>query len=1821
MRTTLLILALALGRAAGLSAAAPDAPQGLTAAATGLSGQVQLSWQPVTAPAAVTGYHVFHNSVSSLTGALDFYVTGTSAVVTGLADRVPRWFFVASDEAGVGPGPTGTAAVATPYQPPDAPVMTVQALSYSSRVLLGWDQPSTYGTQLGAVRVQAFSGGITSTVGAYPPGTLDAELAVGCGGVISFTARALDLFGSSSAASAPVPIALPCPPTAAAGPVGGGSWQVAWFAGAGPAPAAWELRSATAPGLADPLPTLVTVVAGTALGAGVPLPPQGQGLWVRAYAVSAGGLTSAASNEVALLQAPTDLTATPSKARVRLQWSAPSMNLTQGVTAYQVHYATYPHGGYGDVGASVSIVAAAAGTLQAVTLTGLADGADHWFTVAAQGGSGPSQVGASSLTVQARTGLPSPVFSAATALSSSALSFAWTAVDTAPSTPAAYHLHRSFNADLSAAVLLTVTSGLAVTGVAAPAPGSVAWYFLTVTDSAGAASAASPPAQARLRLPALQAPVLSLAATGNARVSLRWDPVPEAGRYQVYRSTQAGGGFGALLGGQVEALEFVDVAPVNGTPNYYLVHAQVPVGLGSAVHSSEASNAVTALPGVLPGVPGRYATTAQGVDLAHLTAVARGAGGVDLAWTAAAAGSSAISAYQVWRGYAAAALSQVASVTATSYADPAAPLPIQALFYGVRAVDKAGRIGPMVTGTVGQPQAWPAPSSLTAQVLAGGVRLNWSPPGVQGTYPLSAYAVSRRWQVGGPYDLLATLTGTAYVDLAPDTAQGNQPSYQVRIVDAAGGSGVAATAGVTLAPAAPVSGAPTAVSGALARPLAQAGTPVQLSWRPNPQAEAVLGYRVWRDAVELTVTAGLGHLDTPGLGSAPVYRVQAINAQGDGVSGTAQPAPIFVAPPQPQWVSVVAQVEPGREGGALGLRLAWQDLGAPVDVDAYQVWAQTGAWSGLGSATFLTETAATSFEDLLLSPTAQVSYAVLARSGAHATASPTAQLALAVPPEPGSLSGLSAVARSDGAWLGWAPSSAAVEYWVFRSTAALPAHPPVGLRLTRTAATSFVDASAPGGGDLHYAIAPVNSLGRGMAVTTTVQPLGGAPAWLSATAGFDGVPQVQLQWGAPSSPQTATAYLVWRATSAAAVLAGSGDLLTYTAASTYTDAVPLSNTAYHYAVAGVDLVAGPPKAVGPVRAYQPPSAPLAALARGGQGAVDLSWSPAPAHEGVTGWALNLEVDGVPSTLTLPASLASHRVTGLGPGTQVTFSAQALNSAGASPSSLSAFARANAAGAAPQPLSVKAQAGFAASLSWQARVLLSWSAPGAGSVLVYRAAAPLPLSLASGGPASPIYLTGLSGAVGGLTDTVDALGQALGYAVSAVSLDGLPGGESAAVAAPSVRAYRPPGLTGLSATAGDGRVDLRWGPPAEPGTFGLAASPYRLHRRTGGLAPAFAGLVEDAGFPKDLSGNAYADTDVVNGQSYWYFLSVRDAAGEPALAASYPRDANGAHAPMQPQGPPRPPATLVAVAGDSTVSLRWVAPQSAAVSGALYSVYRRTLDGDFGGPLPWMHRVGPSVTDFVNVTQVVLTLRDEPLSVSPPVNTVTYAYAVSAVNAWGEGPKSLEVLATPFKPLDPGEAGPGGRLLSLTVLDSKDVALSWGVTPGQNGNGGYALAGYRVYRSQDGGATYSLLADLTSTAYVDLETAYGAAYTYRVVPVDAMGNEGYSYALQTVVIPAAGDSIMLFRNAFNPALGQRLPFQFGLRRPGRVWVKVFTLNGDHVATLFEGEVASASEETPFLSQRLEWDGRNRFGQVVASGVYLVHMEGPGFRQNARVAVIK
>lgn len=82
------------------------------------------------------------------------------------------------------------------------------------------------------------------------------------------------------------------------------------------------------------------------------------------------------------------------------------------------------------------------------------------------------------------------------------------------------------------------------------------------------------------------------------------------------------------------------------------------------------------------------------------------------------------------------------------------------------------------------------------------------------------------------------------------------------------------------------------------------------------------------------------------------------------------------------------------------------------------------------------------------------------------------------------------------------------------------------------------------------------------------------------------------------------------------------------------------------------------------------------------------------------------------------------------------------------------------------------------------------------------------------------------------------------------------------------------------------------------------------------------------------------------------------------------------------------------------------------------------------------------------------------------------------------------------------------------------------------------------------------------------------------------------------------------NPFNPETTLR----FELRRGGVARLDVYDLAGRHVRSLEERFFDAGEHETV-------WRGRDASGQRVASGVYIVRLQGDGFNQTRRVALLK
>ena len=154
--------------------------------------------------------------------------------------------------------------------------------------------------------------------------------------------------------------------------------------------------------------------------------------------------------------------------------------------------------------------------------------------------------------------------------------------------------------------------------------------------------------------------------------------------------------------------------------------------------------------------------------------------------------------------------------------------------------------------------------------------------------------------------------------------------------------------------------------------------------------------------------------------------------------------------------------------------------------------------------------------------------------------------------------------------------------------------------------------------------------------------------------------------------------------------------------------------------------------------------------------------------------------------------------------------------------------------------------------------------------------------------------------------------------------------------------------------------------------------YRVYRSADG----------SVGAPLATIGNVltFTDTTVANGATFWYSVAAISAYGEGARSA-----AAVAQRALPPTAPTSPAASVAT--GKTGITVSWKAPTSTGGSPVTgYRIYRGTTAG--GG------------TFLVSVAAGTTTFTDTAVT-----KKVTYFYRVTAGNAVGEGPPSVEVSAT------------------------------------------------------------------------------------------------------------------------------------------------------------------------------------------------------------------
>lgn len=261
-----------------------------------------------------------------------------------------------------------------------------------------------------------------------------------------------------------------------------------------------------------------------------------------------------------------------------------------------------------------------------------------------------------------------------------------------------------------------------------------------------------------------------------------------------------------------------------------------------------------------------------------------------------------------------------------------------------------------------------------------------------------------------------------------------------------------------------------------------------------------------------------------------------------------------------------------------------------------------------------------------------------------------------------------------------------------------------------------------------------------------------------------------------------------------------------------------------------------------------------------------------------------------------------------------------------------------------------------------------------------------------------------------------------------------------------RTFGPPAAPIVAVASGLSFVNITWSvPPSDAPITG-----YKIFRGTiSGALEAYA-TVNDTSF--------FNDTMVTSGQDHFYAVAALSDAGEGAMS-----DEIIAH----PTSLPAVITDLLGQAGPMSVTLSWTPPADGGSAITAYNVYRGTEAG--------------SLVRLTTVTGV--TYKD-----TSAVPGTAYVYAVSAVNANGEGERSTVMATSLYPPPMPTD---------VRVMRNGDSAvITWSMPEGNSSSG--EVGGFVIYRAVAGGheETIGLITDSGARSFTDNDAPTGSS-SYRV----------------------------------------------------------------------------------------------------------------------------
>jgi hypothetical protein len=748
----------------------------------------------------------------------------------------------------------------------------------------------------------------------------------------------------------------------------------------------------------------------------------------------------------------------------------------------------------------------------------------------------------------------------------------------------------------------------------------------------------------------------------------------------------------------------------------------------------------------------------------------------------------------------------------------------------------------------------PAPTGLAATLGVASATLFWDDASGSACNPITKYILSTSTNGGAFVDAAPAAVGANSV-VVSGLANGSTYVFRLAYQSNAGiGPWSANSNSVTpsAAPSAPASLTATVSSNQVA-----------LSWTASAaNGSAIQDYivqyntgGVWTQ-VEDGVNTSTTYTVTGLAAGTYTFRVSARNAQGDSPPRESTAVTIATPPGSPTGLQVTATAS---RQATLGWTVPASNGGAAIT--GYTVeYTPSG-----GSATSVNVAGPTSATVTGLTNGVSYSFRVLARNSAGSSSPSTAASATVTGVADAPTNVTNTAGTATVAWTAPADTGGvAITVYTIEYT------PSGGTALTTTSATTSKSLTLTAGITYSVRVRADNSRGNGVPSTAISVKLVAAPAVVTGVTATAGNGSVALAWTAPSmNGGTLVRYRVRRdgvevstPTSTSATITG------LTNGTSYSFTVAAENEAgigpYSTAVTSVPVTV--------------PSAPQSVSATAGIREATVSWS-VPSSNG--GSAIqSYRITGGP--VTVVASTSPATVTGLQNNTSYTFSVAATNAVGTGATASASSVTTKAVPSAPTSLS---------STSADTSITLNWSAPvsdGGMAIINYR------VTYVSTPASGSVIVTAT-------TFTLDSLpaGTIVTFSVAAQSAVGF-GAESSVLQATA--GIPPSAPTGLTATAGNARIDLSWTAPSSDG--GSAITGYAVEYTRSGYPPETVST--------GSTSTIYPLTGLTNGEAYTVRVAAVNAAGPGAYTA-----ASSSVTPAPP-----PPITRNNGSGSGTSASKW-----------------------------------------------------------------------------------------------------------------------------------------------------------------------------------------------------------------------------------------------------------------------------------------------------------